>query len=121
MENMWKFHTANYLIVARIEPCIDLDLLWDDTGKTRDALESGLYTAFDTVVEVFKNNRVIGRASLCGSIYENPSEFFTDHRTSPAEYRNTLAQKAQRRAICHYFPSMVKEAIADARRTLAHV
>ena len=117
----YRFETAQLVVRAEIEPDYDLDLSWDEGGETAAKLDSGEYVAFSTLVTVEHkaSGAVLATESLCGSIYADPAEFFTAHRNSPDEYRNTLANKARGVVICHYFPDMVATACAAARKALA--
>lgn len=63
----------------------------------------------------------LGRDGLGGCSYNSVEEFYTAWRTSPDEYRNTLANKDKKIVICHYFPDMVRTAIMQARKELAHM
>jgi hypothetical protein len=45
-------------------------------------------------------------------------EFRESHFKAPYESRNTLASKAKGVCYCDYFPSMVSEAIAAARKNV---
>jgi hypothetical protein len=108
METMWTFKTKNFEVRASIEPCdSSLDLSWDETGETRANLESGLWTAFDTRVEVFFRGRVIGSDTLGESIYERPADFFKEHRGMNARGHGS------------YFSDMVREAVRHARSVFA--
>lgn len=121
-EEMWRFQTKHFAVVATIEEDYDLDLSWDEDGETRQKLESGEYQSFGTVVTVYANGVKVGEDSLWGSIYENPKDFFSGHRDANPLNRNSSIMRAANGAntvMCHYFPSMVREAIKDARATLA--
>src|SRR5215510_10725171 len=76
---MWKFETANFRVVATIEPDNDLDLSWDNSGEVREKLASGFYEAFATSVRVYMRGALIGEDHLGGSIYERPADFFREH------------------------------------------
>jgi hypothetical protein len=121
MQTIWDFRIGRFLVVAQIEPCQDCDLSWDETGETQANLSNGLWEAFDTRVQVYFNGAVIGENWLCGSIYENPADFFSDHRGKDPMNRNCSlmrASKGDNVVICHYFPDMVSEAIKEARAWL---
>ena len=105
-ELMWSFETARFRVEWQAQPCDDLDLSWDDTGETRDNLESGLWTAFDSAMVVYFDDREIGADYLGQSIYENPSEF-RDHIGRNAKGHGS------------YFIDLVRGAIREARATLA--
>ena len=119
MRTMWRFKTAQFTVRARIVDDYSVDTSFDETGETVERLERGDWSAFGTIVEVIKNDRVIGESSLWGNIYADPREFFVSHWDSEADYRNTLDMESKNSAVCHYFPELVREAIADARKTLA--
>ena len=116
----WRFRTARFTVEFSIERdhgyCYDGD---DPDGEVQAKLDSGEYVAFDSVVEIYLDggDEPIATDYLGGSVYADgeESEFWRAHWDSPAEYRNTLAQKAAGRVICHYFPDMVRQAIAEAR------
>lgn len=121
METVWQFELGTILVRLNIIKDASYQYDGDDEdGATQAALDAGELVAFDSCVEVLKNGHVIGADYLGGSVYRSgdESEFWTAHRTSAPEYRNTLEQKAARRVFCHYFPDMVRSAIADARATL---
>ena len=112
---MYRFEIGSLIVRAVIEPDHDVDLSWDESGETAEKLESGEWEAFGTIVTVERNGHVIGEDSLWGSIYADPAEFFTAHRDPDPANRNCSLNGT---AIGHYFPDMVRSAIADARRTL---
>jgi hypothetical protein len=121
---MWEFKTTNFTVRALIAPDDDLDLSWDDGGETAENLNSGLWEAFETEVTVSFRGAEIGADYLGGSIYEKPSEFFTDHRSPDPMNRNCSIMRAARgdkTSIGHYFPDMVRNAISEARKALAAV
>lgn len=122
MQNMYRFAIGRFEIRADIKPCADIDLSWDDDGETRAGLESGALEAFDTRVSVWLNGVKVGEDWLCESIYADPADFFADHRSADPMNRNCSIMRAARGdnvVICHYFPSLVQAAIADARAWLA--
>lgn len=119
-QEMWRFETPNFAVVAEITPDDDFECDWAD-AETLEGISSGRYTVFGTRVRVLKNGKAIGEASLWGSVYARPEGFFSEHRDSDALNRNSSlmrAAKGENVVICHYFPSMVAQAIADARKTL---
>ena len=107
-EVIWQFKTRNFTVQWLIFPCEDLDLSWCETGETRENLESGLWTAFDSEIRVLFRGVEIGSDYLGQSIYENPSDF-RDHIGMNAKGHGS------------YFSDMVREAIAEARKTLANM
>jgi hypothetical protein len=119
---MFRFETANFVVVATIQPDSDVDTSYDETSETRDNLASGEWQSFGTVVTVTTRDGIeLGCASLWGSIYANPRDFFHDHRDANPLNRNCMAMRAAHGgnvSICHYFPDLVREALRDARNTL---
>lgn len=122
---MFRFETANFIVRATIEHDQDVDTSFDETGETQEKLNSGEWQAFVTTVTVMTGSGIkLGSDTLCGSIYAEPREFFSDHRDPNAMNRNSSimrAVKGDNCVICHYFPGMVREAIAEARKTLANL
>lgn len=115
---VWTFDSGRFTIRLRIEPEYGYQYHGDDEGgEVQAKLDSGEYVAFGSIVTVELGGVTIGEDSLWGSVYAEgeESEFWTAHRTSEPEYRNTLAQKAQNRVIGHYFPDMVRQAVEQAR------
>jgi hypothetical protein len=118
----WEFRTEQFHIVAYIELEDDTDLSWDDTGEVREKLESGEYEAFGTEVIVYWRGNEIAADYLGGSIYANPRDFFREHRSDDPMNRNCSIMRAangENCAICHYFPDMVRQVVAEARQALS--
>lgn len=119
-ETAWQFETAKFRTELRIYPCIDDPADSFDDEHDIASLRNGDVAWFDAVVAVVDkaSGRTIGRDSLGGCAYRDIDEFITSHRDRDAANRNTLEQKSQNRVICHYFPSMVTEAVRDARQSV---
>lgn len=94
----------------------------DEGGETQAALDSGEIVAFDSFVTVELDGEVIGQDCLGGSVYgrDNVADFYIDHRSADPMNRNCSIMRAARGncSICHYFPDMVRQAIAEARGTI---
>jgi hypothetical protein len=122
MQRIYEFRTGRFSIRADIRYSDCPDLSFDETGETAEKIESGEWTAFDTRVSVWLNGAMVGEDWLCESIYADPSDFFTDHRSVDPMNRNCSIMRAAKGgnvSICHYFPAMVSQAIADARGWMA--
>lgn len=120
-ETVWTFETRNFTVELRISP-EDMDpadsFQFDEDAE---AVRNGDVEWFQARVVVSKNGHEIGSDSLGACAYNSVEEFFTSHRDPNPMHRNsTIFRKAhgEKTTICHYFPSMVAEAIADARETL---
>ena len=124
METIWTFKTKRFTISLILSESDDLDLSWDNEGEVRENLESGFWQAFDSEVRVSLDGHTLASDYLSQSIYENPSDFWTGHRTSDPMDRNCSIMRAKRGenvCICHYFPDMVRQAIREARAALANM
>lgn len=120
---VWQFRTARFLVTLELEHMDGYEYDGDDeNGETQAALDSGELIAFDSKVTVYLDGNEVGADYLGSSVYgaDNFREFYTAHRDSDPNNRNTLAMKASGRVICHYFPDMVRSAIADARKALCN-
>jgi hypothetical protein len=113
----WTFKTRNFEITATCTDEPFPDLSWDESGATAEMLDSGLAVAFNVVVRVYYRGTEIASDSLGECIYGSTGEFLTAHRTADEMDRNCTAMRAARGnvVICHYFPSMVLEAVRAAR------
>lgn len=129
--NVWTFHAGRFTVRLNITPDYGYQYDGDDEdGETQARLDSGAYVAFDSDVTVHDlSGVIIGRASLGGSVYgyDEVSAFWTAHRDSDAMNRNCTLMRAAWRgqgdtdakvSICHYFPDMVAQAVAEARAYL---
>ena len=101
---MYRFETPNFIVIARIYADNDVDTSFDDTGETVEKLNSGEWFAFGTIVEVLhaQSGAVLGQNSLWGSIYATADDFFNEHRGSHGKWGS-------------YFPDMIRAAIREAR------
>lgn len=121
----WTFETKNFSVEFSAEEERDLDLSFDDDGSIAEGLDSGKYVAFCAMVRVIykPTGAVVGGDSLGGCIYESVEEFITSHRDSDPMNRNCSIMRAKHPAgpkvsICHYFPDMIAEAVANARKNV---
>jgi len=121
---VWSFKAGRFLVSLELER--DFNYRYDgedEDGATQAALDSGEFVAFDSTVIVEFEGEEIGRDSLCGSVYSasDVAAFFSDHRDTDPMNRNCSAMRAARGdnvVICHYFPDMVRQVIAEARDTI---
>lgn len=127
----WKFQTARFRVALELIEEYGYQYDGDDPeGETQAKLDSGEYVAFDSVVTVTLDGLEIGSDSLGGSVYaaSTMADFWTAHRDPNAMNRNCSIYRDAMRArtghdctICHYFPDMVRIAVAEARKTLGNV
>jgi hypothetical protein len=123
-ENIWTFKTARFAVYLEVCPDHDLDLSWDDDGSAREGLERGTLVAFVASVVVYLDGTEVAREALGGCIYGSAKEFLVGHRHPDPMNRNCTTMRAARGenvCICHYFPGMVKQAIAEARQHVASI
>jgi len=120
-ETLWTFKTRNFTVKWQVTACDDLDLTWCETGETAEKIESGEWVAFDSRVIVYWQGREVGTDYLGQSIYADPQEFITGHRDPDPMNRNCSIMRETRGQVCigHYFPGMVRTAIAEARAALS--
>lgn len=114
-----EFRTKNLRIV--VDACVenDLDLSWDDTGETREGLESGKYIAFVARARAFYNGFEVASDYLGGCIYES-LDAFMDHRQCAVETRRLSKQGSN--AVCgSYFSDMVSNVCEQARKELCNL
>jgi len=117
---LYHFETKQFTVRAYVQDeAVAPDF---DCPEDNEAIANGDVQWFCVTVEVLKNGKVIGSDHLGGCAYRDPLEFFDGHRDHDPMNRNcSIMRKARGHnvVICHYFPSMVHQAIADARNTLA--
>lgn len=128
-ETLWTFKTARFAVRFDIMPDYGYQYDGDDeNGETQAALDSGEMVAFDSRVVVSLDGEEIGSDHLGGSVYyaNKVAEFYTAHRDRDPMNRNCSIYRDHMKAttghlctICHYFPDMVTQAIAEARAFLA--
>ena len=124
LDVLWSFETANFGVRLQVRPCEDDPADSFSFEEDVEAVRSGAVEWFDAVVTVYlreePENREIelGWDTLCCCAYKTVEQFYTSHRDPDPLNRNSTiyrAKNGQNHVICHYFPSMVREAIADAR------
>lgn len=127
---IWEFHTARFAVKLHILPEHDDPAghfaSGDDEAdaETVRKIEDGTYAWFCAKVGVYLDGREVGSDYLGACCYESTQEFATSHRDADPMNRNCSLMRAAKGgnvAICHYFPDMVRQAIADARRALGNV
>jgi hypothetical protein len=118
----WQFRTKRFRVSLEVTRDHGYQYDGDDEdGETQAKLDSGEYVAFDSRVIVELDGEEIGADSLGGSVYADGEEeqFWTAHRDPDPMNRNCSIMRAargERCVICHYFPDMVRLAIAEARQ-----
>lgn len=129
-ETVWQFKTARFCAELQIEP---EETAPEDSFEFQDdidAVRNGTVEWFCATVVVSWNGREVGRDSLGACAYNSIREFYTSHRDADSMNRNcTLMRRAwqggndpdAKISLCHYFPSMVREAIRNARNNLRDV
>jgi len=130
METVWEFETKRFRVALEIEPeemdpadsfCFDDDI---------EAVRNGSVEWFGARVSVYLDDLRVAWDYLGGCAYTTIREFYESHRDADPMNRNcTIMRRAWNGAndpnakisVCHYFPSMVREAIAEARKALANM
>src|SRR5271166_4551006 len=124
---IWRFDTARYTVACWAE---EEDMDPRDSMQFDEDIEFALEGDshwFCACVGVFKCDdnsaddwcdddfECIGYDVLGGCSYRSYREFVSGHRQGGPADRNCLATKARNVVICHYFPDMVRQAVAEAR------
>lgn len=124
----WSFETARFFVGFYAQPeeldPADSFQFQDDI----DAVRSGDVEWFSALVRVYVKEGEhesdwleVGADVLGGCAYKTVREFYTSHRDPDPMNRNCSIMRAARGAnvvICHYFPDMVRAAVAEARKAL---
>ena len=120
----WSFETARFFVGFYAEP-EEMDPADSFTfDEDIEAVRNGDVEWFAAAIRVYLKDedrctwQEIGSDYLGGCAYKTVREFYTNWRTDPDEFRNTLANKDKGVLIGHYFPDMVRTAIDDAREHL---
>lgn len=121
---IYRFETARFAVICRAEPedCPPGDSFEfaDDIAFATSGEPAAWFCAIVDVRDK-EDGLLLGRDVLGCCSYRSFEEFVTSHRDSDAANRNTLALKAQKRAVCHYFPDMIREALHNAREAIERV
>lgn len=118
---VWRFKTRNFVVQLVIEPEeMDPENHFDDE-EIIQGIRDGVYTWFCARVEVIERaqGEVVGWDSLGACSYNSIEEFYTSHRDQDPMNRNCTIMRANHPSgpmvsICHYFPDMVRQAVAHA-------
>ncbi len=113
---MRTFKTKHFTVIADAIEEDSPDFSWDDTGETREKVESGEWLCFVARVRVLLHGREIGTDYLGNCIYESLDKFM-DHKACGKQNREWAKQGKQGRC-GSYFKDMIHSAIAEARTEL---
>ena len=118
-EKVWQFNTKHFSVRLEItrNPHYRYDGN-DEDGETQYKLDTGEYIAFDSAVIIEKDGKEIAADYLGESVYawHNIHEFWIAHRDKDPMNRNCSMMREAKGGnvcICHYFPDMVRTAIAN--------
>lgn len=120
-ETLWSFATDRFEVVAMITPEREDPAGWFDDAETVEDIRSGRVSWFGVRISVLLDGCEVGSDFLGGCSYEDPPDFFKEHRDADPMHRNCSLMQEARGAnvvICSYFPDMVREAISAARSRL---
>ena len=121
----WTFETPHFLVTFEPEPeYLDPSDCFESKEDVERASSGNLHDWFCAVVKVYASRDdgfvyEIGSDSLGACSYASFDDFVASHRDRDPMNRNCSVMRAKRGeyvVICHYFPDMVRQAIADARR-----
>jgi hypothetical protein len=111
-EPLWTFNTARFRVELACDTDWDFDLA-DVDEETQEEVTEGRYGVFVFRVAVFLDDKLIAQDHLGGSIYANPSDFAREHFGIGPQQRKAGC------LYCVYFPGMVRDVIAEARKLLS--
>ena len=121
----WSFETANFRVALEVSECLDDPADHFSMDEDVEAVRNGDVLWFDAsvVVSVYdwdrRDYQEIGRDSLGCCSYYSVDDFVSGHRDADPMNRNCSLMRAARGGnvvMMHYFPSMVVEAIGEARK-----
>jgi hypothetical protein len=141
-EEIWRFETANFAVIAEAAPEETDPAGHFDDARDIEAIRSGDVAWFTARVRVVHlgTDIELGADYLGCCAYENPSDLFRNHARGVARLRQLRgktdrASRRERKGLreilannrqlkppvtyCEYGPDMVREAISEARKTLA--
>lgn len=129
-ENHWRFATKQFEVLFDVAPCEDDPADSFEFEEDIDAVRDGTVDWFDARVRVMWNGKEIAADYLGCCSYNSIEEFYVSHRDPDPMNRNcTIMRRAwqggndpdAKISLCHYFPSMVSQAIGEARKVLCSV
>lgn len=124
-EEIWRFNTARFSVLCEVTPCQDDPADTFGFDEDIEAVRNGEVEYFDARVRVVSAwGDELGSDYLGACAYKTTRELIEGHRTSDAMDRNCSIMRAARGdnvSICHYFPGMVAEAIAEARKHVSRI
>ena len=118
-DTVWTFKTKQFRVTLDLSPSCEPYDGDDEDGEIQRKLNDGVYVMFDSLVRVTDRQTGVelGFDSLGASVYETPSEFWTEHRGL-----GTYACRKEGEPICgSYFPGMVREACRAARKAIREI
>jgi hypothetical protein len=113
-----EFRTKHFRVIVDADFDHDIDLSWDEDGRTARALDSGEPIHFQVEARVILKDtgQELGHDALGGCIRES-IEAFADHRACGKQNRKWARQGKDGRC-GSYFSGPIGEAIAEARKNL---
>lgn len=121
-EAAWRFNTKRYTIVfVAAEEGQSPEEHFSDPQDVAFASNGDLAHWFSAGVAVYRDDRLVAQTWL-GGCYNSIGEFCGGHRDPNPLNRNcSIMRRARRKArraaisICHYFPDLIREVLAEAR------
>lgn len=123
-ETVWEFNTARFRVALEIEPEYMDPADSFQFEQDIDAVRNGNVEWFCACVSVYLDDKRIAWDSLGGCAYYTVREFYESHRDPDPMNRNCTQYRAvhgENCVVCHYFPDLVRQAIAEARRAICNM
>lgn len=117
--NIRTFETANFKVSVDAEYDWDVDLSFDESGRTRKDIDAGKLINFQVSVTVTHkaSGMELGADYLGGCIYKS-IQAFMDHRECGKQNRKNERKGVEGRC-GSYFSDMIHAAIEEARKNRA--
>lgn len=123
---VWKFETAHLLFELHVRELNQFNYVYDGDdpdGFIQKSIRDGSMVAFDVEATVHllpygEEPVLLATNHLGNNVYyaDSMSDFWQDHRDPDPSNRNCSFYP--NRAVCHYFPDMIRALISEARLSL---
>jgi len=120
-QTIWSFRTESVRVDLEVDFCPEDPKDHFEFEEDIEAVVSGEVLWFDATVNVYVHDVHVSWDHLGACAYATFLDFVEGHRDSDPMNRNCSVMRAARKnaVVCHYFPDMVRTAVAEARQVIA--